>query len=122
MSQTNGHCIKEATVELLGPLEADSPFVVELLEQRCQAGFPSPAEEHIETNAIDLNEYLTKHSAARFLMRVRGDSMQDAGIHDGSLSDRSASPTHKDIVVAEVNGELGLFSLRSMNEPVMQTA
>nr|ALS91379.1 lexA: repressor [uncultured bacterium] len=46
------------------------------------AGFPSPVEEYIQRK-LDLNELLIKHPAATFFVRVRGDSMIGAGIHDG---------------------------------------
>lgn len=46
-------------------------------------------------------------------MRVRGDSMQDAGIRDGGLIvvDRSLQARHGDIVVAVVNGEFTVKQL-----------
>jgi len=48
------------------------------------AGFPSPAEDYVET-ALDLNKELVKHPAATFYARVKGSSMVDAGIEDGDL-------------------------------------
>ena len=74
---------------------------------KINAGFPSPADDYIETR-LDLNEYLVKHKEATFFLRVKGDSMAGANIHDGSLLivDRAAEPKHKDIVVAVVSGEL----------------
>jgi DNA polymerase V len=71
------------------------------------AGFPSPADDYIESR-LDLNEYLIKHKEATFFLRVKGDSMAGANIHDGSLLivDRAAEPKHNDIVVAVVNGDL----------------
>jgi hypothetical protein len=43
------------------------------------AGFPSPAEDYLET-PLDLADFLIENKAATFLMRVDGDSMRDAGI------------------------------------------
>ena len=34
---------------------------------------------------IDLNQHLIHHPAATFFVRVSGDSMTGAGIHDGDL-------------------------------------
>ena len=48
------------------------------------AGFPSPAEQYQET-PLDLNELLVKRPAATFFVKVQGDSMVGAGIHDGDL-------------------------------------
>ena len=39
-----------------------------------EAGFPSPAEGHLD-GPLDLNAYLVRHPAATFLVRVRGGSM-----------------------------------------------
>jgi DNA polymerase V len=70
------------------------------------AGFPSPAADYVQ-NKIDLNEKLIEHPAATFLVRVQGDSMIDANLHDGDLLlvDRSITPRHRHIVVAILNGE-----------------
>ncbi len=38
------------------------------------AGFPSPAEDYIE-GKLDLKEYLVKHPAATFFVKVTGNSM-----------------------------------------------
>ncbi len=48
------------------------------------AGFPSPAEDDLE-GVLDLNRHLIKHPTATFFVRVSGDSMIDAGIHQGDL-------------------------------------
>jgi DNA polymerase V len=49
-----------------------------------RAGFPSPAEDHIK-KTLDFNELLVRHPIATFCLRVSGDSMIGAGIHDGDL-------------------------------------
>jgi DNA polymerase V len=71
------------------------------------AGFPSPAEDYLE-GKLDLNEFLVKHPAATFFVRVSGDSMIRAGIHPGDLLivDRSLEPTHGRVIIAVINGEL----------------
>lgn len=47
-------------------------------------------------------QLLVKHPQATYFWRVRGDSMQDAGIEDGSIIvvDRAVRPKHGCIVVA----------------------
>ncbi|KGF73850.1 peptidase S24 [Neosynechococcus sphagnicola sy1] len=77
------------------------------------AGFPSPAEDYIE-GRLDLNQYLIKHPAATFFVRVSGDSMKGAGIHPGDLLvvDRALEPTEGRIIIAVVNGELTVKRLR----------
>ncbi len=68
------------------------------------AGFPSPAEEEL-ADAITLDQYLIHNRAASFMVRVTGDSMQNAGIHAGDLVivERSRNPQSGDIVVANVD-------------------
>ena len=71
-----------------------------------KAGFPSPADDHIEQK-LDLNQFLIKHPAATFFVRVDGNSMKGAGIHDRDILivDRALSPKSGQIVVAILNGE-----------------
>ncbi|MEC7886035.1 MAG: translesion error-prone DNA polymerase V autoproteolytic subunit [Pseudomonadota bacterium] len=78
-----------------------------LYGSKVAAGFPSPADDFMDTQ-LDLNEYLIKNTAATFFVRVSGDSMLGAGIHDGDLLivDRSLEPQIGKIVIAAVNSEL----------------
>lgn len=71
------------------------------------AGQPAPADDDIE-DLIDLNDYLMPRRDASFLVRVKGESMVDAGIRDGDLLvvDRSRPPVDGKIVVAALDGEL----------------
>ena len=80
---------------------------------RVSAGFPSPAEEHIDRN-LDLHEYLVKHPAATFFVRVEGGSMVGAGINSGDLLvvDRSLDPADGKVVIAAVDGELTVKRLK----------
>ena len=77
------------------------------------AGFPSPAADY-EEDKLDLNKHLIKNPAATFFVRVAGDSMLKAGIHDGDLLvvDRSIEPKDKNVVIAVVNGELTVKRIR----------
>jgi DNA polymerase V len=76
-----------------------------LVQARVPGGFPSPAEDYLE-GTLKLDELLVKHPAATFLMRVEGDSMIGAGIHDGDLIvvDRAIEPATGKIVVAVLDG------------------
>lgn len=80
------------------------------------AGFPSPAEQYLEP-PLDLNEFLIKRPAATYFVRVEGDSMIDAGIHDGDLLvvDRSLRPTSGDVIIASVDGDFIVKTLRLRN-------
>ena len=83
---------------------------------RCCAGFPSPAEQYLEP-PLDLNELLVKRPAATYFVRVEGDSMIGAGIHDGDLLvvDRSLRPASGDIIIASVDGDFTVKTLRLGN-------
>ncbi|HVJ63761.1 MAG TPA: translesion error-prone DNA polymerase V autoproteolytic subunit [Bdellovibrionota bacterium] len=72
-------------------------------------GFPSPAQDYIEST-LDLNELLISKPAATFFVRARGDSMIEAGIFDGDLLiiDRSITARHGHVVLAAVYGEFTL--------------
>ncbi|MDA3900806.1 MAG: translesion error-prone DNA polymerase V autoproteolytic subunit [Spirochaetes bacterium] len=72
-----------------------------------QAGFPSPAEDYIEST-LDLNRHLVKNPASTFFVRVAGNSMKDAAIHPGDILivDRSLTPLSGKIVIAVIDGEL----------------
>jgi len=80
------------------------------------AGFPSPADDYVEDH-LDLNELLISNKPATFFLRVKGDSMLNAGIHDGDIIvvDRSVRPVHRAIVVAVVDGELTVKRLMIRN-------
>ncbi len=79
---------------------------VQAIQTSVQAGFPSPAEDHAVTR-LDLMEQLIKHPQATFMLRVRGDSMKDAGIMDGSvvLVDKAIQPRNGHVVVACIDNE-----------------
>lgn len=69
------------------------------------AGFPSPADGHLE-KPLDLNDYVVEHPAATFFMRVEGDSMVGAGIHNGDVLavDRLLRPASGSVIVAILDG------------------
>lgn len=72
-----------------------------------EAGFPSPAEEEL-VDTMTLDEYLIgNHRDSTYLLRVKGDSMIDAGIMPGDmvLVERGVEARDGDIVIAEVDHE-----------------
>lgn len=77
-----------------------------LVQSRVSAGFPSPADDYLEIK-LDLNKYLIQHPTATFYVRVKGDSMENAGIFDGDLLivDRAKDPKDLDIIVGVLDGE-----------------
>jgi DNA polymerase V len=85
-----------------------------LLSSSVAAGFPSPADDYIESR-IDLNDVLIRHPSSTFFLRVSGESMRDAGILDGDLLvvDRAVEPRAGRVVVAVVEGA---FTLKFLNQ------
>lgn len=77
------------------------------------AGFPSPAEQYVEP-PLDLNEFLIRHPAATYFVRVVGDSMIQKGIYDSDLLvvDRSIDPEDGDVVIASVDGDFTVKTFR----------
>ena len=77
-----------------------------IFESGVSAGFPSPAEDHLDLS-LDLNEYIVKHPSSTFYIYAKGDSMIDSNIQDGDLMvvDKSINPNNKSIVIAVINGE-----------------
>ncbi len=103
-----------------------SAVYISVFSARVSAGFPSPAADY-EEGKLDLNKHLVKNPAATFFVRVTGDSMTGAGIHDGDLLivDRSKEPASGNVVIAVIDGELtvkrmriksGKYSLEPENE------
>ena len=94
-----------------------------LVSASVEAGFPSPADDHME-HGIDLNEELIRNPAATFLIRVQGESMRDAGIHSGDtlIVDKSVTPTDRKIVVAMIDGNFTVKRFRKTNERIFLEA
>lgn len=71
-----------------------------------EAGFPSPAEEEL-SDTITIDDYLIENREATFMLKVKGDSMIDAGIQPGDmvLVERGRTPRNGDIVIAEIDRE-----------------
>ncbi|RTR01173.1 translesion error-prone DNA polymerase V autoproteolytic subunit [Halomonas nitroreducens] len=77
-----------------------------LLGCRVRAGFPSPADDHLDVE-IDLHAHVVRRPAATYFVRAEGDSMLGDGIHDRDLLvvDRSLEPLPGRVVIIAVDGE-----------------
>lgn len=89
---------------------------IPLATETIPAGFPSPAEPYI-SDYLDFNQYLIKNQAATIAVRCGGDSMQDAGIsrNDLLIIDRSITPKHRDIVMADLGNEFTIKRLHKLD-------
>ena len=97
----------DSSINAIFEVEQKTKVVCPLFTFGVSAGFPSPAEDHIDRK-LDLNEMLIQHPVATFFVRVAGESMKDAGINHGDILvvDRSLEAVSGKIVIAIVNGEL----------------
>lgn len=79
--------------------------------------FVCPTNKYKESLYIDLNRDFIKHPEATFYGRVKGDSMEDAGICHGDIAviDRSVEPHDGDVVVAYINEEFTIKYLDLKN-------
>lgn len=79
---------------------------IPLFNHKVSAGFPSPAADHVEVR-LSADQYLVKNPTATYFVRVKGDSMINAGIFNGDVLvvDRSLDPSIGQIILAEVDGE-----------------
>lgn len=83
-----------------------SELRIPYITEGVSAGFPSPAADFLETN-IDLNKELSENPLATFYIKVKGNSMIDAGINDKDvlIVDRSLEPQNNKIAICCIDGE-----------------
>lgn len=106
--------MKNSITRDMYPAAASAPALyLPLYADRCQAGFPSAAEDYVETE-LDLNEYCIRRPSATYFVRAIGDSMKDMGLHSGDLMivDKAENPMQGDIVIAETDGEFTVKRLQ----------
>jgi len=96
---------------------ATKKFRIPLLNDSVSAGFPSPADDYTEEN-IDLNEHLISNPFSTFFLRVKGDSMINAGIKDKDLVivDKSLIAKPGNIIIAMIDGEFTIKRLSIKND------
>lgn len=82
------------------------PVSLPLYSSKVSAGFPSPAEDHVETR-LDPSEFLIDQKDSTFFVTIQGYSMIDVGLLPGdkAVIDRSKDASLGDIVLAIVNSE-----------------
>ena len=69
------------------------------------AGFPSPANDDVE-QSLNLNAHLIRNPESTFLLRVTGEALTEAGLHDGDLlvMDRATPPLAGSVALVIVEG------------------
>jgi DNA polymerase V len=108
-------------LKIIFPAETPPGIRTPLFLEHCPAGFPSPAQDYIESE-LDLNDYCIRHPSATYFIRAIGNSMTDMGLQDGDLLvvDKSVEAQHGDIVIAEIDGEFTVKRLLLRPRPALQ--
>jgi len=93
-------------------LKPGKRFFERPLAESVRAGLPSPVTDS-GPEGISIDEYLVAHPSKTVLITVKGDSMIDAGIHEGDrvVVEKRASANVGDIVVAIIDNEFTLKRL-----------
>lgn len=78
-----------------------------------EAGFPSAAEEEL-LDVMNFDEYLTPNKESSYILKVKGDSMIEAGIMPGDMVvvERRAQYKPGQIVIASIDSEYTMKYLR----------
>jgi DNA polymerase V len=95
----------------------ESDVRIPYIKEGVSAGFPSPAADFMENN-IDLNKELSENPLATFYIKVKGNSMIDAGINDKDVLvvDRSLEPRDHKIAICFVDGEFTVKRIKLEKE------
>jgi repressor LexA len=82
-----------------------------------EAGFPSAAEEEL-LDVMNFDEYLVPNKESSYILKVKGDSMIDAGIRPGDMVivERKASYKPGQIVIANIDNEYTMKYLRKKGD------
>ena len=106
-------------------LQVSTPKVditLPLFSSKVAAGFPSPADDHVEKR-LNINDYLIEQADATFLVTITGLSMRDAGLlpKDIAIVDRSKVARIGSMVMAIVDGEFTIkfLGLSSESNPML---
>lgn len=96
----------KSNTKVLLPKENAKELLVPIFSSRVQAGFPSPADDHMD-ETLDLNTHLIQHKESTFFVKAQGESMLGAGIYPGDILivDRSVTAKSGKIVIAVVDSE-----------------
>ena len=106
----SSHALELLAFEYLESLE------IPLFSTYVSAGFPSPADDYLE-DKIDLGAYLIQNPTSTYMMRVKGNSMVDANIHDGDILviDKSQKASDGTPVVCFLDGEFTVKTFKKQN-------
>jgi len=95
----------------------ESDIKIPYIKEGVSAGFPSPATDFMETD-IDLNKELCKNPLSTFYIKVKGNSMINAGINDKDILvvDRSLEPHNNKIAICFIDGEFTVKRIKTEDD------
>lgn len=108
-------------LDSLGEFEllSDTPRAIHLplYQSKVAAGFPSPADDHVEKR-LDPSEYLIDQADSTFFVTIQGESMIEAGLMPGdkAVVDKARMPVMGDIVLAMIDGEFTIKTLAKQKD------
>jgi len=93
-------------------LKPGKRFFERPIGESVRAGLPSPAAD-TRPETLSIDDYLVAQPSRTHLIKVKGDSMIDAGIHDGDIVvvEKRVAANVGDIVVAILDNEFTLKRL-----------
>ena len=102
----------DAVTEFEWPALYGTSIKLPLYSSKVSAGFPSPAEDHVEKR-LDPSEFLIDQKDATFFVTIQGQSMIDVGLLPGdkAVVDRSKQASIGNIVLAVLDGEFTIKTL-----------
>ncbi len=103
---------QDNVAEFVAFAPASAEMALPLYTSKVAAGMPSPADDHVEKR-LNPSDYLIENDGTTFFVRVKGDSMIDAGIFEDDVLviDRSPVAQIGDIVLALLDGEFTVKTL-----------
>ncbi len=105
-------------------LKPSPRFFERAIYDSVRAGMPTPANDD-QHDTLTIDRYLVNRPSQTVLITVKGDSMIDAGIHDGDVVvvEKNANAGAGDMVVAIVDNEFTLKHLdREKNAWILRPA
>lgn len=99
----------------------DRFFELPLFDTPVRAGLADAIEGQMATELVTIESHLIESPSSTVLIRVKGDSMKDAGIFDGDLAivDRAFEASPSAFIVAVVDGEFTLKELQYKGKSVV---
>lgn len=102
----------DAVEDFALPEVVKQSMALPLFNSKVPAGFPSPADDHMEQR-LDPNRFLIDQEDATFFVTIQGESMIDVGLMPGdkAVVDRSKTAVIGDIVLAMIDGDFTIKTL-----------